>query len=182
MNHPIGQLVVVIQYAPSRLTVRQVHGWVDQMSIMPVVLLITLLLSGCAEETDQNLRSNQSDLEKVTRLAGAGDPLAQNKLGLIYYLGENVEQDSNKALEWYGKAAEQEFADAQYNLGVMYKDGRGVEKNLIEAYAWYNLALAFGDKDAQSERDGLGLKDGEISQARVLSSEIYQMIVAQRGN
>ena len=201
----------------SLLTARQVHGWVDRMRIIPFALLINLLLSACAEETDQDLR-NQSELEKITRLAEVGDPLAQNKLGLSYYRGENVPQDFNKALEWYGMAAAQEFADAQYNLGVMYdaghgvpednamaakwyakaaeqgnpsaqynlgvmyKDGRGAEKNLIEAYAWYNLAFSFGDKDAQSERDGLGLKEGEISQARVLSSEIYKMILAQRGN
>ena len=216
MNHPFGQLVVVMQDPLSLLTARQVHGCVDRMRIIPFALLFNLLLSGCAEEADQDLRRKQSELEKITRLAEVGDPLAQNKLGLSYYRGENIPQDFNKALEWYRKAAAQEFADAQYNLGVMYdaghgvpedkavaakwyakaaeqgnpsaqynlgvmyKDGRGAEKNLIEAYAWYNLA--FGDKDAQSERDGLGLKDGEISEARVLSSKIYKMIVAQRGN
>jgi hypothetical protein len=152
------------------------------MRIIPFALLINLLLSGCAEEAEQDIRSNRSELEKITRLAEVGDPLAQNNLGLSYYRGENVPQDFNKALEWYGKATAQGHASAQYNLGVMYKDGRGAEKNLIEAYAWYNLAFAFGDKDAQSERDGLGLKDGEISQARVLSSKIYKRIVAQRGN
>ena len=182
MNHPFVQLVVVRQDPLSLLTARQVHGWVDRMRIIPFALLISLLLSGCLEETDQDLRSNQSELEKITRLAEVGDPLAQNNLGLSYYRGENVPQDFNQALEWYGKAAVQEFADAQYNLGVMCKDGRGVEKNLIEAYAWHNLAFTFGDKDAQAEIDGLGLKHGEISEARVLSSEISKMIVAQRGN
>ena len=142
----------------SRLTTRQVHGWLDRMRIIPFALLINLLLSGCAEETDQNLR-NLSELEKISRLAEVGDPLAQNKLGLSYYRGDKVPQDFNKALEWYGKAAPQEFADAQYKL-----------------------AFAFGDKYEQSERDGLGMKDGEISETRVLSSEIYKMIVAQRGN
>ena len=129
------------------------------MRIIPFVWLISLLMTGCTEETDQDLRSNQSKLEKITRLAQVGYPLAQNKLGLSYYRKENVPQDFNKALEWYGKAAPQEFADAQYKL-----------------------AFAFGDKDEQSERDGLGMKDGEISETRVLSSEIYKMIVAQRGN
>jgi TPR repeat protein len=38
----------------------------------------------------------------------------------MYYLGQGVKVDYNKAAQWYEKAAEQGNADAQFYLGGMY--------------------------------------------------------------
>ena len=50
--------------------------------------------------------------------AKAGDADAQYQLGLWYYEGGNeaVEQDYQKAAEWFTKAAEQGFVKAQKTL------------------------------------------------------------------
>ena len=53
----------------------------------------------------------------------------------MYDEGRGVEQDATEAARWYGKAAEQGYADAQINLGLMYQDGRGVVQDHDEA-AW----------------------------------------------
>ena len=41
--------------------------------------------------------------------------------GSRYELGTGVAQDVAEAVWWYGKAADQGNADAQYNLGLMFK-------------------------------------------------------------
>jgi len=50
-----------------------------------------------------------------------------------------VPQDYAETVKWFRKAAEQEFARAQYNLEISYFEGQGVRKDLIEAYAWAKL-------------------------------------------
>ncbi len=51
-------------------------------------------------------------------------------------------QDYAKAVEWYRKAAEQGYADAQYNLGHMYDKGEGVTQDYAKAMGWYRKAAA----------------------------------------
>ncbi|EEG32494.1 Sel1 repeat protein [Neisseria flavescens NRL30031/H210] len=50
-------------------------------------------------------------------------------------------------MQWYRKAAEQEYADAQNNLGVMYEQGQGVLQDLALAQEWYGKACQNGDQD-----------------------------------
>ncbi|MHC5060354.1 MAG: secretin N-terminal domain-containing protein [Planctomycetota bacterium] len=47
------------------------------------------------------------------------------------------------------KAAEQEYAEAQYNLGVMYSNGQGVEQDYKEAVKWYRKAAEQEYAEAQ---------------------------------
>ena len=48
-------------------------------------------------------------------------------------------------MKWYRKAAEQNYAAAQYNLGFCYDNGEGVAKDYVEAYKWLLLAARQGD-------------------------------------
>jgi hypothetical protein len=56
---------------------------------------------------------------------------------------------SMSSLRWFRKAAEQNYADAQYILGVCYDSGEGVAKDEIEAYKWWLLAAGHGNDDAK---------------------------------
>ncbi len=58
-------------------------------------------------------------------------------------------KDQVEAVKWYRKAAEQNFAKAQYNLSVRYATGGGVAKDNREAYKWRLLAARQGDEDAK---------------------------------
>lgn len=56
--------------------------------------------------------------------ADQGNAEAQYKLGLMYEQGEAVEQDYQKATEWFTKAAEQGYAGAKEQLDKLYSKGQ----------------------------------------------------------
>jgi len=57
-------------------------------------------------------------------LAESGSAVAQHRIGVMYVLGQGVEKDSAKAVEWYAKAAEQGQAESQHGLGLRLLVGR----------------------------------------------------------
>jgi S1-C subfamily serine protease len=71
-------------------------------------------------------------------------------LGACYANGDNLAKNEVEAVKWFRKAAEQNFASAQFNLGVCCANGQGVAKDNLEAYKWEFLAAAQGDKDAKT--------------------------------
>ncbi|HEY6336919.1 MAG TPA: GAF domain-containing protein, partial [Candidatus Sulfotelmatobacter sp.] len=90
-----------------------------------------------------------STLAQLRQLAEAGDPLAQNALGLRYAQGDGVGLDEAEAARWFSKAAEQGNVAAQSKLGSLYWAGRGVPPSLQKAYFWTVLARAGGDRGSQ---------------------------------
>ena len=54
-----------------------------------------------------------------------------------------------KAIKWYRKAADQNYAPAQSNLGFCYDNGRGVAQDYVEAVKWYRKAAEQGHTEAQ---------------------------------
>jgi hypothetical protein len=65
---------------------------------------------------------------------------------LQYQYGRSLHKGQSyvAARMWYRKAADQDYAPAQYNLGVMYESGLGVAPDSSEAVRWYRLAVAQG--------------------------------------
>ena len=61
-----------------------------------------------------------------------------------------------QAAYWYGKAADQNFARAQFNLGVSYENGTGVEKDMSRALSLYRKAAGQGYNPAQKRLAKLG--------------------------
>lgn len=74
---------------------------------------------------------------KAIPLAEQGIDFAQLILGYGYQHGVCVDQDYEKALFWYRKAANQGNDRAQSRLGDMYSEGLGVEQDYEEAAKWY---------------------------------------------
>ena len=73
-------------------------------------------------------------------------PEAQFAVGNNYLVAQ---QNSEEALNWFLKAAEQGHAKAQYNAGAMYYRGQGVPKNYGEAINWFLKAAEQGYAEAQ---------------------------------
>jgi hypothetical protein len=101
------------------------------------------------------LPAQQSDAERklfedAKAKAENGDANAQRFLGLDYFLGKGVAQDSIEAVKWYRKAAEQGEAVSQFLLGDCYDRGNGVAKNEVEAIKWYRKAAEQNYAPAQS--------------------------------
>jgi TPR repeat protein len=82
--------------------------------------------------------------ELYSLAAGAGDPYAMNRVGLMYDRGEHVDQDFGQAFEWYLKAAEAGLPSAQSNVGSMYSAGDGVRQDYAEAVRWFRQAAENG--------------------------------------
>jgi TPR repeat protein len=84
-------------------------------------------------------------LPRQTFSGSAPDDLVLNAkeqflLGMRHCRGDGVTHDYKKGVEWFRKAAEQGFADAQYRLGWMYEHGKGVPRDYKKAVRWYREA------------------------------------------
>jgi TPR repeat protein len=73
-----------------------------------------------------------------------------------------VPQDDRQAAVWFRKAAEQNFAPAQYALGALCTQGRGVPQDKEEAYFWFDLAAA-GKMDAKMMETAAKTRDETAS-------------------
>lgn len=82
------------------------------------------------------------------RRARAGDPVAQNVVGMAYKYGEVIAQNHSLSLRWFLKAARQGDADAQFNLGrvygkatgAVYGKQRAAPRDDVAATHWYQSA------------------------------------------
>lgn len=74
----------------------------------------------------------------------AGDPAAMFEVGRRYLEGQGTEKNIETAALWLKRAAERDFAPAQYLIGNMTEKGHGVEKNRQEALKWYETAAEKG--------------------------------------
>jgi TPR repeat protein len=104
-----------------------------------------------------------ANMYRMTKQVLRVDPTskaAQCNLGIMYYYGKGVQQDSKQAAAWYQKAAAQGDAEAQCNLGNMYYYGKGVQQDSKQAAAWYRKAADQGHASAQCSL-GLMYHEGE---------------------
>ncbi len=67
------------------------------------------------------------------------------KLGSRYA----VAKDTNRAFQWYLRAAVLGHTGAQYNLGLMCLKGEGVSQDALAGLNWVELAADNGNKGAQ---------------------------------
>lgn len=74
----------------------------------------------------------------------------QFNLGQMYETGvAGFPQDDRQAAEWYRRAAERNYTDAQNMLAHMYARGHGVEKDEIKAVRLFRQAAEQGNANAQ---------------------------------
>lgn len=138
---------------------------------MSFVICCLLLLSGC---------QGQQSLDPRTA-AEQGDAEAQNNLGIMYTLGDGVEQDFGQAAECFRRAAEQGYAEAQNNLGVSYRDGKGVEKDYHQAVNWFRKAAEQGLPKAQFNLGYMYAEGEGVEQDLKRAAEWYRK-AAEQGN
>jgi len=83
-------------------------------------------------------------------------------IGMLFWTGQGVQQDTYEAASWLLLAAELHHPDAQNKLAFLYSIGQGVKQSDFQALKWWQAAANQGDADAQynlgvAYRDGLGV-------------------------
>ena len=112
----------------------------------------------------------------VQSKAESGDVEAKNNLGLMYVMGQGVEQDFKVAMDLFNKAADQGEVNAQNNLGMMHADGQGVEQNYVTAYAWASIAEVNGGEAAKQNKSILAkeMNHKQITEAEEFVKEMIR--------
>lgn len=113
--------------------------------------------------------------EKLSR----GNLAESTQLRILDIGGIDIRQDTNEAVMWWQKIAEQGSPVAQHMLGNMYKKGSGVKEDLVEAVRWYTRAAEQGDTEAQCDLaqmyfDGKGVQKDEPQAASWLRKAAVQ--------
>jgi TPR repeat protein len=133
---------------------------------LPIMLRFSLLIAALAFGASSALADPLNDAVKaldsgrhgqaiqlLTPLANNGNPLAQYRLGMIYYLGKGVPEDEAQAIRWWKKAAAQGYTEAMFALGSAYLFGSQAAKTVPdgdrEAAIWYFQAASAGHAEAQ---------------------------------
>jgi TPR repeat protein len=121
-----------------------------------------------------------TELKLLRPLAEQGNAVAQNNLGVMYFLGHGVPNDDVEAARWTRKSAEQGDAAAQFTLGVMYHEGRGVPQDYMESSRWFRKVAERGDPDAQASL-GLMYIEGEGVQKDYVQAYMWFSLAAAGG-
>ncbi len=112
--------------------------------------------------------------EALTELwpaARSGNAEAEELIGIMYALGLGVEQDYQRAFDWYLRASMKGHPGAQSGVGWYYEVGLGMpEPDLVRAYMWYTLSAIGGDPDAADSMEQVIQKmtRAEIDQALIM--------------
>lgn len=140
-------------------------------------------------DLEEELSRNMSDMgiinyevdkcRKAIPLAKQGIDFAQLILGYGYQHGVCVDQDYERALFWYRKAANQGNDRAQSRLGDMYSEGLGVKQDYKEAAKWYGRSADQNYGGAQYAlgamySEGLGVEQ-DYEKAIELLSKAYEV-------
>ena len=83
--------------------------------------------------------------------AEAGNTPAMNYLGEYFSFATGTEEDMDKAIFWWEKAAEEEHKRALFWLGFTYSTGDGVEKDVDLAANYFERSHEAGDIQATYE-------------------------------
>ncbi|UPR59437.1 sel1 repeat family protein [Vibrio sp. ED004] len=107
-----------------------------------VVTVLLFAKASVGSESSVALSEQHRDVVQVLDEAYEGHSEAQLALAYRYLSGDGVEQNDEKAAEWFETAASAGSPEAQTQLGLMYFSGSGVQVSQADAVTWIGLAAA----------------------------------------
>jgi len=110
-----------------------------------LITLLSLLVS---------LSVGADKFSELTILAEKGDPSSQYQLANMYRTGEGVAKNSEEAVKWFHKSAEQGWP-GWADIGVMYESGDGVSPNYRDAVRYFRKSAMQGYDDGQMYLGGM---------------------------
>lgn len=137
------------------------------------LILLALPAQADIEEARDMMEAGQfaEAREALWPAARSGNADAEELIGVMYALGLGVEQDYERAFEWYLRSALKGHPGAQSGVGWYYEVGLGMpEPDLMRAYMWYVLSAIGGDPDAAISQEEVIKKmtQEQIDKAHVL--------------
>lgn len=109
-------------------------------------------------------RKKQSEIEMLEQEVKRGNIHALYNIGFMYLVGEDVEKDEAKAVQYFKKGCTHQDGRCMQALAMCYRYGDGVEQDESRTLYWlkagakiedpgcmYHYALALLEKDDQSE-------------------------------
>jgi hypothetical protein len=127
----------------------------EKGSMYGLYLLGEMHYSGSSDEIAHN-HAQALTLHLLAAAQGLAD--AQDRLGYMYFSGNNVDRDCAKALWWWQQAAAQGHQSAIYSVALCHEYGHSVEKSRLNAIRWYGLAFEAGYSRAANDLLRLGVK------------------------
>jgi len=112
--------------------------------------------------------------------AESGDAASQYQLGRLYDEGDGIDENNEKAVEWYRKSAEQGYAKAQGYLSEMYFIGEGVQVDDEKAAYWARKAANQGDALGQTNV-GYMYDEGRGATEDNLKAIEWYLLAAEQG-
>lgn len=111
----------------------------------------------------------KDDLSKLEEMAMDGNPIAQANWAVVLCKGIERESDTDQAVDYFIKAAEQGLDYIQLIPGFIFENGVMVEKDIAEALRWYQMASDQGNAQAtlmiaamyQTGRDGIPVDEAK---------------------
>ena len=104
----------------------------------------------------------QKGLEFQLEAAKLGHAPAMYNMGCSYEFGDTViQQDPQKAAEWFQMATDHGHSRGAYRLGMCYEDGFGVSRDLNKAYELYMKSIDMGEI-APMSRIGVFYLEGKV--------------------
>jgi TPR repeat protein len=100
-------------------------------------------------ECYRKLGDEKNSMKWYMSAAELGDPAAQYVVGNLYYNGETVPQDYNRALYWYEKSAQQGYTWGQYNAGILLASGALGKPDMEKAAYWFEESAKSGYAEGQ---------------------------------
>lgn len=82
----------------------------------------------------QKMGNNVKAFSYLTRIVNTSNPTYLRKIGYFFEKGLGVEEDTEKAFEYYLKSARLGDYISQYNIAICYLNGVGVEKDVSKAF------------------------------------------------
>ena len=121
----------------------------------------------------ENRTLAQGNLATIRLQAKKGLSSAQYNLGRMYELGIKVPVDESKALAWYKKSADQDYASAQYRLAISMLYGKSAGRDEKQGKKWLSAAAGNGHQIAKNLLANLTNQEGSFSTGNSIAVSWY---------
>jgi TPR repeat protein len=94
-----------------------------------------------------SLKRGKARSSSLIKRAEKGDAEAQYNLGLMMVIGEGIEKDLQKGMEWMEQAVANGYELSAHVLAIIYREGMyGMKPSPSKAARWNKKAGSFTDK------------------------------------